>query len=105
MKSDIGNEQNHIHVDMCNVRLVRSATRVQKRCLCVVVQCEAGPVKSKIYGEPVANCLENPLVPSLEKYLCPQSFHATLSPPQMKNMSNKYLLCRLLLIEENFYIL
>ena len=48
MKSDIGTEQNHIHVDMRNVRLVWSATRVQKRCLCVLVQCEAGPVKSKI---------------------------------------------------------
>ena len=34
----------------------------------------------------MANCLENPLVPSLEKYLSPQSFPATLSPPQMKNM-------------------
>ena len=48
MKSDIGTEQNDIHVDMRNVRLVRSATRVHKRCSCVLVQCEAGPVKSKI---------------------------------------------------------
>ena len=48
MKSDIGTEQNDIHVDMRNVRLVRSATRVRKRCSCVLVQCEAGPVKSKI---------------------------------------------------------
>ena len=48
VKSDIGTEQNDIHVDMRNVRLVRSATRVHKRCSCVLVQCEAGPVKSKI---------------------------------------------------------
>ena len=48
MKSDIGTEQNDIHVDMRNVRLVWSATRVQKRWSYVVVQCEAGPVKSKI---------------------------------------------------------
>ena len=49
MKSDIGTEQNDIHVDMRNVRLVRStATRVQKRCSCVFVLCKAGPVKSKI---------------------------------------------------------
>ena len=48
MKSDIGREANDSHVDMRNVRLVRSATRVHKRCSCVLVQCEAGPVKSKI---------------------------------------------------------
>ena len=34
----------------------------------------------------MTNCLENPLAPYLEKYLWPQSFHATLSAPQMKNM-------------------
>ena len=43
---------------LCNV--------VQKQCSHVVVQYEAGSVKSKIYGEPVDNCLENPLVPSLK---------------------------------------
>ena len=47
VKSDSGTEQKDIHVHMCNVRLVRSAT-LQKQCSCVVVQCEAGPVKSKI---------------------------------------------------------
>ena len=30
VKSDIGTAQNDIHVDMPNMRLVRSATRVQK---------------------------------------------------------------------------
>lgn len=55
MKSDIGTEQNDIHVDMRNVRLVRSATRVQKWCLCVVVHCEAGPVKSKIKAKFMEN--------------------------------------------------
>ena len=51
-------DQNDIYVDTVQCG--------GKRCSHVVVECEAGSVKSKIYGEPVDNCLENPLVPSLK---------------------------------------
>ena len=49
MKSDIGTEQNDIHVDMRNVRLVRSAMRVQKRCYVLLdsVKLVQSKVKSK----------------------------------------------------------
>ena len=53
VKSDSGTEQNDIDVDMRNLRLVLSAT-MQKRCSCVV-QCEAGPVKSKIKVKSMEN--------------------------------------------------
>ena len=49
MESDIGTEQNDIHVGMRNVRLVRSATRVQKRCYVLLysVKLVQSKVKSK----------------------------------------------------------